>query len=75
MIIEQDFAIERGWVSAGELSTNYEVQGTGDPLVILHGGFATVHTFSEFSRYPASDTAHTARSAGHTAECQTRAAR
>jgi pimeloyl-ACP methyl ester carboxylesterase len=27
----------------------YEVQGTGDPLVILHGGFATVETFSEFS--------------------------
>jgi len=49
MIIEQDSAIERGWLSAGELLTYYEVEGTGEPLVILHGGFATVDTFSEFS--------------------------
>lgn len=49
MIIEQESGIECGWVSAGELPTYYEVQGTGDPLVILHGGFSTVDTFSEFT--------------------------
>jgi pimeloyl-ACP methyl ester carboxylesterase len=49
MIIEHEAIVERGWLSAGGLLTYYEVRGTGDPLVILHGGFATVETFSEFS--------------------------
>jgi pimeloyl-ACP methyl ester carboxylesterase len=49
MIIEHEAIVERGWLSARELLTYYEVQGTGDPLIILHGGFASVETFSEFS--------------------------
>src|SRR4029453_19679963 len=49
MSIEHEAIVERGWLSAGELLTYYEVQGTGDPLIILHGGFASVETFSEFS--------------------------
>jgi hypothetical protein len=32
MIIEQDSAVERGWVSAGELLTYYEVEGTGETV-------------------------------------------
>jgi pimeloyl-ACP methyl ester carboxylesterase len=49
MIIDQISTIEPGWLSAGGLLTYYEVQGSGDPMVILHGGFATVNTFSEFT--------------------------
>jgi len=34
----------RGYVDAGGLSTYYEAVGTGDPLVMLHGGFTPVET-------------------------------
>ncbi len=33
------------YVDAGGLRTYYEVRGSGDPLVLLHGGFCTVETF------------------------------
>ncbi len=33
------------FVDAGETRTYYEVHGSGDPLVLLHGGFCTVETF------------------------------
>ena len=49
MIIDQISTVEHAWLSAGELLTYYEVQGSGDPMVILHGGFATVDTFREFT--------------------------
>jgi pimeloyl-ACP methyl ester carboxylesterase len=33
------------YVDAGDLNTYYEVRGAGDPLVMLHGGFATIETW------------------------------
>jgi pimeloyl-ACP methyl ester carboxylesterase len=36
-------------VDAGGLRTYYEARGTGDPLVVLHGGFASVDTFAGFT--------------------------
>ena len=33
-----------GYVDAGGVRTYYEVHGSGDPLVLLHGGFCTVET-------------------------------
>ena len=33
------------YVDAGGLRTYYETHGTGDPLVLLHGGFCTAETF------------------------------
>lgn len=33
------------YVDAGGVHTYYEVQGSGDPLILLHGGFATVETW------------------------------
>jgi pimeloyl-ACP methyl ester carboxylesterase len=38
-------AKEHGYVDAGGLRTYYEVVGTGDPLVLLHGGLTTIETF------------------------------
>jgi len=35
----------RGYVDAGGLRTYYEAEGTGEPLLVLHGGFCTVETF------------------------------
>ena len=32
------------YVNAGGLRTYYEVHGTGEPLVLLHGGLCTVET-------------------------------
>jgi len=37
------------YIDAGGLRTYYEVQGAGDPLVMLHGGFCTVNTFAGFT--------------------------
>ncbi len=34
------------FVDAGGLRTYYEAVGAGDPLILLHGGFCTVETFS-----------------------------
>ncbi len=36
---------DQGYVDAGGLRTYYEVEGTGDPLVLLHGGLTTIETF------------------------------
>jgi pimeloyl-ACP methyl ester carboxylesterase len=32
-------------VDAGGVHTYYEVQGSGEPLILLHGGFATIETW------------------------------
>ena len=37
------------YVDAAGLQTYYEVQGSGDALVMLHGGFASVATFAGFT--------------------------
>jgi pimeloyl-ACP methyl ester carboxylesterase len=37
------------YVNAGGLRTYYEAQGSGDPVVVLHGGFASVNTFAGFT--------------------------
>ena len=34
-----------GYVDAGGVRTYYEVQGSGEPLLLLHGGFATIETW------------------------------
>ena len=34
-----------GYVDAGGVRTYYEVQGSGEPLILLHGGFATIETW------------------------------
>lgn len=35
----------QGYVDAGGLRTYYEAEGTGEPLVLLHGGLTTIETF------------------------------
>src|SRR3954454_2487849 len=47
--IETSSAPVADYVDAGGLRTYYEVQGAGDPLVMLHGGFASVNTFAGFT--------------------------
>lgn len=42
---EHDAARGGEYVDAGGVRTYYEVAGTGEPLVLLHGGFCTVETF------------------------------
>jgi pimeloyl-ACP methyl ester carboxylesterase len=42
---EQDGQTPRRYVDAGGVHTYYEVVGDGDPLVLLHGGFATIDTW------------------------------
>jgi pimeloyl-ACP methyl ester carboxylesterase len=37
------------YTDAGGLRTYYEVQGSGDPLVMLHGGLASVNLFAGFT--------------------------
>lgn len=34
-----------GYVDAGGVRTYYEVRGSGEPLILLHGGFATIETW------------------------------
>ena len=43
------YAIVKDYVNAGGLRTYYEAQGSGDALVMLHGGFASVNTFGGFT--------------------------
>ncbi len=38
-------AAVKEYIDAGGINTYYEATGTGDPLVMLHGGFSTVETF------------------------------
>ena len=38
-------AIERGYVDAGGVHTYYEVEGTGEPLVLMHGGLCAIETY------------------------------
>lgn len=38
------------YVDAAGVRTYYEVHGTGDPLVLLHGGFCTLETFDALTR-------------------------
>jgi pimeloyl-ACP methyl ester carboxylesterase len=35
----------RDYLDAGGVRTYYEVHGSGEPLVLLHGGFCPVETF------------------------------
>ena len=39
----------KDYIDADGLPTYYEAEGTGGPLVMLHGGFATVDTFGGFA--------------------------
>lgn len=34
-----------GYIDAGGVHTYYEMRGAGDPVVMLHGGFATIETW------------------------------
>ena len=34
-----------GYIDAGGVHTYYGVRGAGDPVVMLHGGFATIETW------------------------------
>ena len=34
-----------GYVDAGGVHTYYEVRGTGETVLLLHGGFATIETW------------------------------
>jgi hypothetical protein len=34
-----------GYIDAGGVHTYYDVQGSGDPLILLNGGFATIETW------------------------------
>ena len=45
MTTQIETATVKDYVDARGLRTYYEAQGTGDPLVMLHGGFATVDVF------------------------------
>jgi pimeloyl-ACP methyl ester carboxylesterase len=42
---EQADKVADAYVEAGGVHTYYEVVGEGDPLVLLHGGFATIETW------------------------------
>ena len=42
---EQEAARVGQYVDAGGVRTYYEVHGTGEPLILLHGGLCTVETF------------------------------
>lgn len=42
---EQDGTRAGEYVDAGGLRTYYEVRGTGEPVVMLHGGFCTIETW------------------------------
>ncbi|MBM2809251.1 MAG: Pimeloyl-ACP methyl ester carboxylesterase [Chloroflexi bacterium] len=46
MTKSQDAEKIQGYVDAGNLRTYYEAEGSGDPLVLLHGGLCTIETFS-----------------------------
>ncbi len=39
----------KDYLDAGGLRTYYEAEGTGEPLVMLHGGFSSVDTFRAFT--------------------------
>jgi pimeloyl-ACP methyl ester carboxylesterase len=47
--IDTTAATVKDYVNAGGLRTYYEAQGVGDPVVMLHGGFASVNTFAGFT--------------------------
>ena len=70
MTTQTETAIMKDYAAAGGLRTYYEAQGTGDPLVMLHGGFATVEMFGgAFTPLIASGTASTVRSGADTDGC------
>jgi pimeloyl-ACP methyl ester carboxylesterase len=45
MTATQDATVVKDYVDANGVHTYYEAHGTGDPVVMLHGGFCTVETF------------------------------
>ena len=40
-----DASIVKAYVDAGGVRTYYEAEGTGEPLVMLHGGLCPIETF------------------------------
>ena len=40
---------ETGFVDLGDVHTYYAVDGSGEPLVLLHGGMATIDTFADLT--------------------------
>jgi pimeloyl-ACP methyl ester carboxylesterase len=40
---------ESGYVDLDGVNTYYEISGTGEPLVLLHGGMCTIDTFQELA--------------------------
>jgi hypothetical protein len=49
MSTQTETAIVKDYINAGGLRTYFEAQGSGDALVMLHGGFASVNTFGGFT--------------------------
>jgi pimeloyl-ACP methyl ester carboxylesterase len=49
MSTQTDTTTVQDYVDAAGLHTYYEALGAGDPLVMLHGGFASVNTFAGFT--------------------------
>ena len=47
MASEGDSTTVREYVDAGGIHTYYEVEGSGEPLLLLHGGFCTIETFAD----------------------------
>jgi pimeloyl-ACP methyl ester carboxylesterase len=45
MALETNAPKIQDYVDAGGLRTYYEVEGSGEPLVLLHGGFCPIETF------------------------------
>lgn len=49
MVSPTTLAPVKDYIDAAGVPTYYEADGTGGPMVLLHGGFATVATFSGFA--------------------------
>ena len=43
----QDDAVQSGYASVNGLEMYYEIQGTGDPLVVIHGSFMSIESMGE----------------------------
>ena len=46
MAISGSESRSQGYVDANGVRTYYEIEGTGEPLLLLHGGFSPIETFS-----------------------------
>jgi pimeloyl-ACP methyl ester carboxylesterase len=43
----QDDAVQSGYASVNGLEMYYEIQGTGDPLVVIHGSFMSIESMGD----------------------------